>query len=119
AVVDWPAPLAQRNDAGAKPIPNLSSLQIVQYDPDSGKPNPYGNYAHARGPFDRPFRWYDSSIPYQFPEFLGYASEHDGQFPRQVRIRAGYFYDALGDWKEGHLAWVHTQKKSEVSHYAV
>src|SRR5205823_8460816 len=89
------------------------------YDPNSGKPIAYGNYAYARSPFDRPFRWYDGSIPYEFPEFLGYASEHDGPFPRQARTRAGYFYNALGDWKEGHLAWVHTQKKFAISHYAI
>jgi hypothetical protein len=115
-VLDWPA---QLGPSGNGRRPDLRSLQVTQYAPGSGKPIPYGNYGYARGPFDRPFRWYDGSIPYVFPEFLGYASEHRGPFPRQLRVRAGYFYNALGEWKEGHLAWVHTQKKGEVSHYAL
>src|SRR5438105_6842639 len=72
-VLDWPTLLGEGN---AQRTPDLGSLQIMQYDPDSGKPIAYGNYAYAKSLFDRPFRWYDGSIPYEFPEFLGYASEH-------------------------------------------
>lgn len=119
AVINWPA-LLEKLDAGSgQRTPDLGSLQVIQYDPSSAKPLEYRNFAHARRPFDCPFRWYDASIPYQFPEFLGYANEHNGPFPRQIRTRAGYFYQALGDWKAGRLAWVHSQKKSEASHYAI
>src|SRR5437867_1975540 len=50
---------------GAKLKANLATVQVVKYDPKTGTLVPYGHYAYGSSRFDRPFRWYDSSIPYE------------------------------------------------------
>lgn len=98
---------------------DLASLQVIKYDPKTGNPIPYDQYAYARGPYDRPFRWYDAAIPYDFPEFAQAISNTEGEIRRETIPRAGYFYNAVGSWERGRLAWTHTQEGTESSHYAV
>src|SRR6476646_4112526 len=59
---------ARLRELGAKEKANIASLQVIQYDPDSGKPIHYDCYAYGHSRFDRPFRWYDAAVPYDFPE---------------------------------------------------
>jgi hypothetical protein len=98
---------------------NLASLQVMKFDPTTGQALRYLDYAYARSRFDRPFRWYDGSIPYDFPEVSENIDRTNGEIRRQKRLRAGYFYNVIGDGEKGHLAWSHTQKSAEPSYYAI
>jgi len=104
---------------GEKRLPDLGSLQVIRFDRASGRPLAYDNYAYGRGPYDRPFRWYDSAVPYDFPEFMGSINQTGGQIRMKNRIRGGYFYNVVGDWRKGRLAWTHEQEGTEPSYYAV
>ncbi len=99
-------------------LPDLTTVQVVRFDPSSGEPLPQGRYAYGRSKFDVPFRWYDDSIGYDFPEFQDDADSTGGKL-NYVRIpRFGYFYDCVGDWRSGHLAFVH-RTSAEPAWYAV
>ncbi len=98
---------------------DIASLQVIQYEPATGKPVKYLGYAYAKSAFDRPFRWYDAAIPYDFPEFHNDVSRTDGKIVRRNRIRAGYFFNALGEWQSGRLAWMHTQVSDQPTLYSV
>ena len=109
----------QLHGLGSADRADICSIQVMKFDPARGEPERYGNYAYARSAFDRPFRWYDGSIPYDFPDFYDAANRTNGVIKRKNRLRAGYFYGALGDWHSGHLAWAHTQHRNEPSYYAI
>ncbi len=99
--------------------PDLGSLQVVEYDAATGRPRAYADYAHGLGPHDRPFRWYDAAIPYEFPEFGDAITRTQGKIVRRSRARGGYFFNVLGDWQRGRLAWSHTQRDDKPSWYAL
>ena len=98
---------------------DVASLQVVRFDPRSGLPIRYAKDAYGKSDADRPFRWYDAAIPYHFPEFADEVSRTGGKLPRTPIVRGGYYYNAIGDWKRGRLAWLHTQDGDEPSHYAI
>ncbi len=98
---------------------NLASLQVMRIDPKTGEPVKYDNYLYARGPFDRPFRWYDAVFPYEFPEVFRPSSYSGGERIRQISPRAGFMYQSIGDWRRGRLAFTHTQNGDAASTYAV
>ncbi len=50
---------------------------------------------------------------------MGSINQTDGQMPMKNWLRAGYFYNVVGEWREGHLAWVHDQQGDQASYYAV
>jgi hypothetical protein len=93
---------------------NLATLQIARYDPASGRAMRYGGYLHGRTEYDRPLQWYDDAIPDPFPD-----RDRSVKSPWVSRPRWGYYYDAIGEWKSGRLAWSHTQDRSNPSYYAV
>ena len=99
--------------------PDLGSIQVMKIDPKTGRALEYADYAYARSNFDRPFRWYDAAIPYEFPEFRNTPDRTKGKIEYQNKTRTGYIYNVLGDWRSGRLAWTHTQTASEPSHYAI
>jgi len=107
------------SDLGVAGTVDVASLQVVRYDAASGQPISGSTLVDARSPFDCPFRWYDGSIPYRFPEFAGNIDQTHGVVRRTPVPRAGYFYNAIGDWKRGRLAWVHEQHGRAPSHYAI
>lgn len=98
---------------------DVASLQVVRYDVQTGAAINDGRYAYATNSADRPFRWYDGSIPYEFPEVVDDVSRTAGELRRKPRVRGGYFFNAIGDWKQGRLTWVHTQEGDASSHYAI
>lgn len=105
---------------GVKGKPDMRTVQVIQFDPKTGRQGEfYQDFAYQRGPWDRPFRWYDDAIPYDFQEVLGASSHTDGVRKRQTTPRAGYVYNAVGDWKSGKLAWTHTQTGDEPTYYAI
>ena len=114
--VDLAAALEQM---GVAATANIASLQVMRVDAATGEPLAYDNYAYARSKFDRPFCWYDVAIPYEFPEVFGPLSSAKGRIQRTISPRAGFMYNVIGDWQNGHLAFVHTQEQNEPSYYAV
>ena len=60
---------ARLKELGIDNRPDLGSIQVMKINPKTGRPLEYTDYAYARSNFDRPFRWYDAAIPYEFPEF--------------------------------------------------
>ncbi|MCX6620511.1 MAG: VCBS repeat-containing protein [Acidobacteria bacterium] len=99
--------------AGIKGQADLSTLQIMRYDPASGKPLAYGNYLFGETESDRPLQWYDDAIPDPFPD-----RDRSAASPWVYRPSWGYYYDVIGDWKRGRLAWSHTQDGAATSYYA-
>ncbi len=92
---------------------DLSTLQVTRYDPATGKPIPYSNWLYGQTPHDRPLQWYDAAIPDLFPD-----RDRSTQSPWIYRQGWGSYYEATGDWKQGRLAWAHTQDGRQDSFYA-
>jgi FG-GAP-like repeat len=105
--------------AGATGRIDVTSLQVAQYDPESGQPLPYAKWHYARQNWEVPHRWYDDSIPEAFPEVLGNLDTRTGKLSFTPQHNWGYFHETLGEWEGGILAWVHTQRGNEPSHYAI
>ncbi|MBC8356865.1 MAG: VCBS repeat-containing protein [Planctomycetes bacterium] len=76
-------------------------------------------YLYAKSKFDHAFRWYDDAIPYEFPEFVGAVSRTKGKVVRTSRTRGGYFFNAIGEWNSGKLAWLHQQRENRGAYYAI
>lgn len=98
---------------------DIASLQVIAYDAESGAPAGGSPFAHGRSTLDCPWRWYDASIPYTFPEFAGNIDRTGGKIVRTPVERGGYFYNAIGDWQQGRLVWLHAQHGPGPSHYAI
>ncbi|MCA9174812.1 MAG: VCBS repeat-containing protein [Planctomycetales bacterium] len=98
---------------------DMSSLQVIRHANATGEPLAYAGYAYGQGEFDRPFRWHDGAIPRDFPEFGDAVSRSKGQIVRRNRVRGGYFFNAIGDWKRGQLTWMHSEDSNNESTYAV
>ncbi len=97
---------------------DVASLQVMRVDSATGEPIKYDDYAYGHGAFDRPFCWYDAAIPYEFPEVFAPTSYSQGKIKRTVSPRAGYMYNAIGEWERGRLAFLHTQDGDKPSTYA-
>lgn len=123
-IVDVPAEkLTQRNfderpaefhvraaDFGAGRCIELETLEVVRVDRESEKA--------VTAPLA--VRWYDDSIPYEFPECEQNAHATNGLDLIFVkRPRWGEFYNLLGHGKSGRLVWLHRQEKEETSRYAI
>jgi hypothetical protein len=98
---------------------DVSSLEVEQYDPHTGKTIPYGKWAYAHAPWELPYRWYDDSIPQDFPEVVGNINPDTGELKFVPERNWGYFYETLGEWDGGNLAWTHIQHRNEASYYAI
>jgi hypothetical protein len=86
------------------------SLRVVRLENEGGK--------EVSGPL--PIRWYDDSVPYDFPECEQNVHATDGLHLTFVsRPRWGDFYDLLGDGSAGRLVWTHSQEAKRASFYAV
>ncbi|MEO1994123.1 MAG: VCBS repeat-containing protein [Planctomycetaceae bacterium] len=121
---EWPAALQidferELQRLGIKERPDLTSIQVMRIDPQTGDSQSYRKYRYARSEADRPFRWYDATIPTDFPEFHGNVSSTQGKIVRKPRRNAGFFLPTLGEWKRGRLAWSHTQSGQYPSRYAI
>jgi hypothetical protein len=99
---------------------DLSSIQVIQYDPVTGNPIPFPKNAYRKATGEVPSRWYDDAIPYNFPEFESMVAKTDGEIKNWTpRPKWGYFYGTLGEGRGGRLAWVHTQRENRASYYAI
>ncbi len=102
--------------AGRKP--DLAGVQVIRHDPRSGEPILQTRNAFGQSPFDLPCRWYDAAIPYEFPEVETNVSSTGGELRYVTRPRLGYYYDCLGDWKSGRMAFMH-RTADEPAWYAI
>lgn len=100
-------------------LPDIASIQVIKYEPQTGRPLRYKSYAYATTPYDRPFRWYDHAIPENYPENEANIDVTAGELKWTSHRMWGYFYNVIGDWRSGKLAWVHTQEKGNSSYYAI
>jgi hypothetical protein len=98
---------------------DVGSIEIEQYDPATGRPINYGKWAYAHAPWEVPYRWYDDSIPEDFPEVVGNINPDTGELKFVPERNWGYFYETLGEWDGGNLAWTHTQRGKQPSYYAI
>ena len=105
--------VAELTKLGVSERPNIATLQVMQIDEESGRALKYG------ATFERPFRWYDEAIPYQFPDFRDAVSRTKEAPVFRTRVRGGAFYNALGDWRRGRLAWVHSASAAKPALYAI
>ncbi len=115
-VLDFPKLLA-----GIAPdrTPDLNTLQVIRFDPAEERPLAQATFAHGKGPFDIPWRWYDAEIGYDFPEFETNINVTDGKL-NYIRVpRFGYFYDCIGEWKQGRLVFMHREDGKGPAWYAV
>jgi len=89
---------------------DLASLEVVRCDRLTGK--------ELSDPL--PLRWYDDSIPYDFPECEQNAHATDGvNLTFVTHPRWGEFYNLLGEGVSGRLVWLHRQEKNESAAYAI
>jgi hypothetical protein len=98
---------------------DAASFEVEQYDPNSGEPVPYGKWVYAHAAWELPYRWYDDSIPEQFPEVVGNVNPQTGELAFTPQRNWGYFYETLGEWNGGNLAWTHIQRGGRPSYYAI
>jgi hypothetical protein len=86
---------------------DLAGVQVIRHDPRSGEPIVQTPNAFGKNAFDLPCRWYDAAIPYEFPEVETNVSSTDGELRYVTHTRLGYFFDCLGDWRAGRMAFSH------------
>jgi hypothetical protein len=109
--VDFEALLRRDKISGSA---DLSTLQVMRFDPGTGKPIPYTNNLYQDTPYDLPLQWHDAAIPDPFPD-----RDRSVKSPWIARRNWGYYYEVNGDWKKGKLAWTHVQQGRTSSWYAV
>lgn len=114
-VIDFPELL---DNIVPKRLPDLETVQVIRHDTRTGKPLESARFAFGRNPWDLPWRWYDDAIDYEFPEVVRAIDQTKDELRYETRTRFGYFYDCIGDWKSGHLAFVH-QVDERPARYAV
>ena len=99
---------------------DLSSLVVVGYAADTLSPIPYGKNAYAQSQGEVASRFYDASIPWEFPDYYDYANfvtEGVGNF--KTITAGGRLYGTVGNGMAGRLAWAHTQRRDTPSFYAI
>lgn len=89
---------------------DLSSLRVVAWDTEADRPTSLP-IAH---------RWYDDSIPFDFPECEQNVHATDG-LNLQFTPRPGWgeYYDLLGDGQSGKLVWLHAQVEDRPADYQI
>ncbi len=108
-----------RARSGAQGKIDAASIEVEGYDPATGRPIPYGKWAYAHADWEVPARWYDDSIPEDFPEVVNNINPNTGELHYTSEKNWGYFDETLGEWEGGHLAWTHTQRGNTPSYYAI
>ncbi len=67
-----------------------------------------------------PVRWYDDSIPYDFPECEQNVNNTDGKHLQYIAYpRWGDFYNLSGKGRGGRLVWLHTQTGDRPANYEI
>ena len=108
-----------RSQLGVSGKIDVASFEVEHYDESTGRPISYGKWAYAHADWELPYRWYDSSIPEDFPEVVGNINPDTGELKYTPERNWGYFYETLGEWEAGNLAWTHVQRGTQPSYYAI
>jgi hypothetical protein len=117
-VIDFKDDIARRLGVTGKL--DVASIQVIRYDPETGKPIAFGKHAYGTSEWDCPFRWYDAAIPYEYPDYHRSVASTQGQIKEWNYVaRWGHLFGTLGEWESGRLAWVHTQEGNKASSYAI
>jgi hypothetical protein len=105
--------------AGSQGRIDVGSIEVERYNPADGEPIPYGKWAYAHSDWELPYRWYDDSIPENYPEVAGDIDPNTGELKYSTQRNWGYLLETLGEWEGGNLAWTHTQVGNRPSYYAI
>jgi hypothetical protein len=89
---------------------DLDSIQVLRQDPASGQVLPSREWIFGRTAGERPSRFLDRSIPWDFPSGVMGGSTYP---------RCGYLSNARGTGQAGRLVFDHTQDGNAASLYAV
>jgi FG-GAP-like repeat len=103
-------------DVGDERAIDVTTLRIVRVD-QSGKA--LSSAAASNENESIPFRWYDASIPHDFPEFHDSVSRTSGVLLPAPRERGGDYLNAMGDCRKGRLAWLHSQVGNQAAWYSI
>jgi hypothetical protein len=104
---------------GAQGRIDVGSIEVERYSPADGEPIPYGKWAYAQANWELPYRWYDDSIPENYPEVVGNINPDTGELKYSPERNWGYLLETLGEWEGGNLAWTHVQAGNSPSYYAI
>jgi len=104
---------------GIKGRIDVGSVEVERYNFATGEPVSYGKWAYAHADWELPYRWYDDSIPEDFPEVVGDIDGNTGELKYTSERNWGYLYETLGEWQRGNLAWTHIQRGNSPSYYAI
>ena len=95
---------------------DLDSIQVIRYDPSTGKSLPAPVWPFARTQGEVASRFIDKSLPWDFP-----LSDQPVTVESKVETfpRGAYLMNAKGSGNPGILVWDHTQDGNAASHYAI
>lgn len=98
---------------------DLSSLVVVAITPE-GTPLDFPGNAYARTRGERPLRFYDDAIEWEYEDHEGYAHDNNGAGTPLRKMPGGLrFFNAIGEGRAGQIAWAHTQRGDAPATYAI
>ncbi len=95
-------------EANANKIPNIASVQVIRHDPATG-PNPLSKALMLSGAgssislFAGTTRRFLTSSP----KLQANLATSGGKLPVTKQTRSGYFYECVGDARDGRMAFIH------------
>jgi hypothetical protein len=108
-----------RKATGAQGRIDVGSVEVERYDSVTGEPLRYGKWAYAHNDWELPYRWYDDTIPENYPEVVGDIDPNTAELKYSPQRNWGYLLETVGEWEGGNLAWIHTQVGNNPSYYAI
>jgi hypothetical protein len=108
-----------KSRAGVSGRIDVASFEVERYDPKYAQPVKYGKWAYAHADWELPYRWYDSTIPQDYPVIEDYVDQNTGAITYTTEKNWGYLLGTLGEWQSGNLAWTHVQQDKQASFYAI
>lgn len=99
---------------------DLSSLQVHRYDARTGLGQTFPFFEGARSPYDRPCRFDDDVLPWDYPDRTVRASTlESGRGPAVTRPGGGRIFNREKEPESGYIVWVHDQTEEEPTRYAI
>lgn len=95
---------------------DIASIQVIGYDPATGKSLPAPPWPFSRTVGERASRFLDKSLPWNFP-----MSDQVSASATKVETleRGAFLVNVKGKGNPGLLVWDHTQSGNEPAYYAV
>jgi len=95
---------------------DLDSIQVIRYNPTTGKTIPGPPWPFARTPGECASRFLDKSLPWDFPT-AGAQTVQGSKLP--TFPRGAFLCNVRGSGNPGLLVWDHVQNGQKPSYYAV